>query len=497
MRKIIYLNLFLVLLFSGIGQSFDIEQYNVTISGNNYLLYLLEKDSGKQYYNDRFEASLYWGPFELGTVINMDFPRYIRYEGTPEKRKELGQIYLSFYTERVSARAGTLLHSMGRGLLVRSYEDRDLDLLRYLTGASVSIRPISFLEFTGLGGVGKWNENDQYEDTVYGGEVNVYPLQTTELPVQPFVDFGISHIRIPTTLGEDFYYDHRFILFGGGSSFPYGSGEFYFAKRKPMRTAFDFEEKIGGEARYLSINGFIPKVASIQFEYKFYDKYAGPFYANFITPPNLTIFGSSLNEGGNEKGFLFSVSSQPVTGLHLHLAYDKANEIEHPNPEIPELYLEEFQFDVLLQEVIPKVDPGFYIEYQSEYEDSFFKVRPIGTFFITNEHSVAGSFEYEKRHEKLWEGAPKFKDEILELTYYWTGRVSTTWMFEHTNQLRDEMGNPTRNKLNFIEVKYYINPTSNIAVGYGQIRGGKVCAGGICRIENPFMGFRIKLTAVF
>jgi len=497
MRNKIYITLFFIILPFGTLFSLDIEQYNLNISGNNYLLYLLEKDTGKQYYNDRFESSLFWGPFELGTVINMDFPRYIKFEGTPQKRKELSQIYLSFNTDKIGARAGTLLQSMGKGMLVRSFEDRDLDLQKYLTGVSVSIRPLSILEFSGLGGVGKWNEDDLYENTVYGGEVNIYPLSTTQLPVQPFVDLGISHIRIPEILGENFYHDQRFILFGGGSSFPYGSGEFYIAKRRTMKVPTSFEEKLPGEARYFNINGFIPKVASVQFEYKFYKKYSGPFYANFVTPPNLTIFGSSLNEGENEKGFIFEVSSQPLTGLHLHFAYDKADEIEHPDPTLPRLYLKEFQLDALLQGILPKVDPGGYIEYQNEYEDKYFKIRPVGTFYITNEHSVAGSFEIEKREQKLWEGSPKFTDEILELDYYWTGKIGATWMYEHSNQLKDASGLSVRNKWKWIEVKYYINPTSDIAVGYGQLRGGKVCAGGICREEKPFSGLRIKFTAVF
>jgi len=493
MRKIVHLTISLIVLSSGIIFSLDFDQYNLSISGNNYLLYLLEKNTGKQYYNDRFESSLFWGPFELGTVINMDFPRYIKFEGTPKKRTELSQLYLSYYTDRVSARAGTQLQSMGMGMLVRSYEDRDLDFQRYLTGASASFRPIGILEFSGLGGVGKWNETDTSQDTVYGGEVNFYPLGMTSLGVQPFTDFGISNIRVPSNIGGDVYYDQRFILFGAGSSFPYGSGGFYVAQRRTMKVASpQFEEKTRGRAIYFNSNGTIPKIASIQFSYKFYDDYVND-YTNFITPPNLTVFGSSLSEGKNEKGFLFEVSSQPISGLHLHFAFDKSNEIEYFVGD----YLKEFQVDALLQDMLPKIDPGGYIEYQTELADNYLKIRPVGTFYITDTHSIAGNFELEKRQEKLWEGSPKFTDEIVELDYYWTGKVGATWMYEHSNQLKDAGGLSVRNKWNFFEVKYYINSTSDITVGYGQIRGGKVCSGGICRIENPFVGLRIKFTAVF
>ncbi|RLC40422.1 MAG: hypothetical protein DRH49_07175 [Candidatus Coatesbacteria bacterium] len=470
--------------------------YQFSMSGNNKFQYLLVdeegENKGKQYISDRLEVSVLWGPFEVGTVVNIDYPRWVRFIGEEEDRAEMSQLYLTYTSEKLDATGGTIIKSMGRGMTLHATEDLDIDLEHYLKGAGVSFRPVEYLEITGLGGKGEWRYSGQ-EDRVIAGEVEVSPLGMTSTSIQPFVDFSMSHINIPIDPESDIVYDQRYILLGGGAYLPFCEGEFYYARRDMVKSASPGEPKTKGEAIYLTANGTISRFASVEFEYKRYDNYCD-FVSHFITPPNATIFGDSINEGNNEQGFLIGANSQPIDGLHLHFAYAFGNQVKKVEPQIK---VKEMQIDAMVQDIIPRVDPGGYLEFQDEFERKSIRVRPFATFFMTEKHSITGSIEFEKRTEKFWENRPTFKDQILELEYYWTGNVSALWRFEWTDQKRDQMGESIRHNWNFIEVKYIINPRSEFSVGYGQLRGGKVCSGGACFWESPFKGLRAKLTSVF
>jgi len=65
---------------------------------------------------------------------------------------------------------------------------------------------------------------------------------------------------------------------------------------------------------------------------------------------------------------------------------------------------------------------------------------------------------------------------------------------EFTNQ-QPEPGE--RDKWTWGEITYKLTNEHELTVGYGQLRGGKVCASGVCLIELPFEGLRIKFSSLF
>lgn len=87
--------------------------------------------------------------------------------------------------------------------------------------------------------------------------------------------------------------------------------------------------------------------------------------------------------------------------------------------------------------------------------------------------------------------------------------ITMTW--DNTNVSEtifgiDEIENPlekllgidqTRNWVN-VEFVYNVNPSTRLSLMYGSLKGGLICANGICRIIEPFNdGFKMSLTTMF
>jgi hypothetical protein len=115
------------------------------------------------------------------------------------------------------------------------------------------------------------------------------------------------------------------------------------------------------------------------------------------------------------------------------------------------------------------------------------------SYLLTNTHSVTGSIEYEKRKEYL-PFVDAFRDITAEFSYSWGGHLNALLRHEFSNQ-EPEPGE--RDKWTWGEVTYKLTNEHELTVGYGQLRGGKVCASGVCRYELPFEGLRIKFSSLF
>lgn len=86
----------------------------------------------------------------------------------------------------------------------------------------------------------------------------------------------------------------------------------------------------------------------------------------------------------------------------------------------------------------------------------------------------------------------KFKNVLLTLEYSSSPKWSANARLEWTTTDKEQGG---RRLWPVVGGTYRIGGTHTVGVQYGAERGGVVCTGGVCRLINPFSGFRLTVTS--
>lgn len=498
-----------LLVFAGISSTLLPDIDYLAFHGSNYAEYLLlDKDYGNgkasfnnQAFYDRLDASLYIGSFEIGATANIDKKRIDKYTGRFVDRAELSKLYLGVDIDPVYVQVGTFEKTYQYGLTFYAVEDRDLNRENYLKGALADINPVDGLEFSVAGGVGEWDGG--IEGKVRAGEMSIYPLSLigTDFPLVTSFDMSISHLHEPYVegLGSN---DNRVWSIGASATHRYFDVAFIRAKHTDFMPEYNQPPEYNdGRAWYFSASGNIFDFASVGFQYKDYQNYLVPF----TQPPPVSVFEKSINGGVDEVGIMFNVSANPLRNLHLNwaLSLQKMHDVSDYGHENKHFAYEEMTIGADLLEIIPRTDLTFDIDYLGEHiiNHSKLKFRPGATYYITNKITVKGLFEYEMREEWVMEEEEEvkynYKDYILELGASWAGNISGSVYLEQTDQEPQQFDRLQKKRFIFYEVKYHLSNEHQIAVGYGSLRGGEVCSGGVCRYEIPFEGVRVSLTSVF
>jgi hypothetical protein len=84
------------------------------------------------------------------------------------------------------------------------------------------------------------------------------------------------------------------------------------------------------------------------------------------------------------------------------------------------------------------------------------------------------------------------------LGYSYNSRLYVAFDYERTNhEVAVAAGQPpAKTQWLFGQARYVITDQHSVTVGYGTRRGGKICSGGMCRVESPFDGL-MNLTSSF
>ena len=121
--------------------------------------------------------------YEPNAILNF----YPKYEGT-----DLGTFAIGYKTSKIEATLGHFYEQFGSGLILRSWEDRQLGINNSIRGANVKYKPAKSLEFSALYG----RQRDGFSvssGTIYGFNTEIalsslFQLESTGL------DLGLSYV---------------------------------------------------------------------------------------------------------------------------------------------------------------------------------------------------------------------------------------------------------------------------------------------------------------
>ena len=402
--------------------------------------------------------------------------------------------------EGLNITVGNFYKLFGRGLILKSYEDRNIRIDNNLIGVKVDANYEGFT-LTALSGSAA-NSNNLREDILHAvdlqyGKFDLVKLGTTFASNLPSIE-GAARTTLASFRIQPSYWN-----FDGYAEYGVKSN-----KDVQSQVFHDDEWKIG-EAFYGSLN-FYYDVFSIVGEYKYYDNYAftsndGTIFYN--TAPSLrkeytyqllNRHPSPLDQS-NEEGYAvemnFNISDETslianygiTNTLPTSSYYQRVNNLSLPiATQLEEIYLQAaHNWSESLTSILA-------FGYNEELSTNTKNFTPIleNKFYFDDINTIKLVLEHQQTENLTTD--EKYYDDIINIEYLRSPNFSIAVVAELQTKEPQE-GNVVRKFWSFIQFGYKLGNHSDLSLLVGTRQAGNICIGGICRYEPAFQGVELKI----
>jgi len=447
--------------------------------------------------------------YEPNAILNF----YPKYQGT-----DVGTFAVGYKNSKIEATLGHFYEQFGSGLILRSWEDRQLGINNSIRGANVKYRPNSNLELSAL--YGRQRDGFEVSDgSIYGfnaeiGLSSLFKFESTGL------DLGLSYVGRDEDLDID-NPNFESLTNSFSARLDFSEGNIY-SSIEYVKKGEDVYAELGNiiDDRYfdgsailfnigyaksgLGIDATFRRMENMAF-FSERDESANVFNQNFINfIPALT----KQHDYGLTNIFVYQ--SQPrLTFNPLFKSGEiggqinfNINDRSYEDTDLfgfGEKYFEEFSLDIK-KKWTPKWSSIFSIVntyYNARFvEDRIGEVNATALVGeVTRKFEGGKSVRAELSHlfsdDETTERAKNWAGGTLEYNFSSRLSVFATDIWNY--------GNPDEDR----QVHYYTfggsftKGATRIMASYGRQRGGLVCVGGICRFVPENTGFTLNLSTSF
>lgn len=486
------LYLLLAALFSVFSSAFSfaqeldfIESDSWSISASNQLEFSSDKKTHQDIFHNWTDVDLAYGIYSANLRYDAHQPDDF---GVSWQKLAFRNFQLT--SEFLEITAGNYYVIFGRGLILRSYENRDLRYDNNIDGVKGTVEFEGF-NLTLLGGTatGKY---DRLNDPLHAADGKV--------AVTEWMTVGGSYLRTHIT-------DFGLVRFhGGNASLNLPHVDFYgeYAKKYNPPQSFWPDE---GEGIYLSANLFTAGVG-LALEFKQYEDFL--FSNSSLDPPNeevtlnnppplarehlYTLLNrhSYLLDLVDERGVQAELTSSPIEGLSILANYSRTT--DHEDELIFSEAYGEFEYDYSDRATIKG---GFSRQKNKQEEGDPVRLAPLLDieYYLSESNSI--NFILEHLHTNKYDGKLTYYDQILSISLSQSPTGSITLTHERTTEWKVREGWSGEKDWLIATLDLTLGENHNLSLSVGSRRKGKVCAGGVC-VEKPALnGFEIKLLSRF
>lgn len=483
---------FLILCFDfSSARGFDLsESDSWSVSASNQLEFSSDRKTHQDIFHNWTDVDLVYGIYSAN----------LRYEAHQPDDFGVSWQKLAFRnfqltSEFLEITAGNYYVIFGRGLILRSYENRDLRYDNNIDGVKGTVEFEGF-NLTLLGGTatGKY---DRLNDPLHAADGKV--------AVTDWMTVGGSYLRTHVT-------DFGLVRFhGGNASLNLPHVDFYgeYAKKYNPPQSFWPDE---GEGIYLSANLFTAGVG-LALEFKQYEDFL--FSNPSLDPPNeevtlnnppplarehlYTLLNrhSYLLDLVDERGVQAEITSNPLEQLWLlaNYSYTENSEDAFFSSELifSEIYGEleyEYKDRALLK-------GGFSRQENKQEQGDPVRLAPLLDieYYLSESNSI--NFILEHLYTEKYDAKLTYYDQILSLSFSQSPTGSITLTHERTTQWKVSENWEGRRDWLIATLDLSLGENHNLSLSVGSRRKGKVCAGGVCVDKPALDGFEIKLLSRF
>ncbi len=398
--------------------------------------------------------------------------------------------------EGVKFTIGNYYALFGRGMILKSYENRNIRIDNNLLGVKVEGN-YGGLKLTALTGSVE-NINAERKDILHAADLEYKILNNLKLgasfasndPESDAARTMLGSVRIqPSIWNFDFY------------------GEAGLKRNKDIEDLNNL--KNAGKAYYAGANFYYGPV-SIVGEYKFYDNFTFQSEDNTViynNPPAvrkeytyalLNRHPSPLNQS-NEKGFqvevnylvsdetFFAINYGETKTLGSDSYYQKVLEISQPE----QLHLRE-TFAQLNHTWNERFKTIAAFGYNEERDANTKNVTPIleNHWYIDDINTLRLILEHQHTTDRTT--TEKYYTDVVTLEYLRSPRISVSLVSEMQTKEPEE-GKTVRRFWNFIQFGYKLGEHTDLSLLIGTRQAGNICIGGVCRYEPEFSGIEFKM----
>lgn len=461
--------------------------HTLKIFGKNRLSYWQWRENEENFIEDALDINAMYGNFRGNIEWYIYEPSNVKYA----LRKEgMRRRFVEFKNPKWSLRAGNFYQSFGRGLILNQTVeitgniDRDIDgfnlshSIKFLTISLLSGRPKNLLFSNG-----KYIVVNDTSDLLQGGSLSFDLL--------PSFPFSINVVRLSSdnpgveSPRETYLYAFNIDVV---------KGPFIIYAEYAKREGWDeipFEES-EGNGIYGSLT-FSTGKASATFEYLNYDKlgYGGSDY-RYNAPPTGNLDGYSINRARDERGWMLDIISNPFGSWYFEVNKSMLWTISSDSIGFDEFYAE-IKGDIWkrgpslllsLKNLVYR-KPETIIDRKSEW------IPHIGIMSSLGSHSL--NVGLNSRVVEI--DTITFMDNAVSIDAcifsYLT--IAGRWEIRNKEALLESEGMEWK----VIELRWDISDSHTLNIMAGSEKGGLICSGGVCRIEEPFEGIKINLLSRF
>ncbi|OGU72930.1 MAG: hypothetical protein A2V93_05370 [Ignavibacteria bacterium RBG_16_34_14] len=405
--------------------------------------------------------------------------------------------------EGMKVTAGNFYSLFGRGLILKSYENRNIRIDNNLLGVKIEgyYAGLKLIALTGMAE----NFYAERKDILHAVDLEYKIVNDLKIsgsfasndPEEDVARTMIGSIRIqPSIWNFDFYGE-------------YGLKRNNDVKKEKFKNAANNI----GEAYYSAAN-FYYGALSLVGEYKYYDNFIFGSYDGTIiynNPPAirkeytyalLNRHPSPLNQN-NEKGFqveanysfasetFLTVSYGETKTLGSDSYYQKVLGVNQPvRLQLKESFI---QLNHTWNENIKTIAAFGYSE---ERDANTKNITPIleNYFYIDEINTIKLIIEHQHTTDKTT--TEKYYTDVATLEYLRSPLLSISVVSEMQTKEPDP-GKTIRRFWNFIQFGYTLGEHTNLILLIGTRQAGNICIGGVCRYEPEFSGIEIKMFTRF
>lgn len=385
---------------------------------------------------------------------------------------ELTMLYADYSYKRLNFRAGNFYSMYGRGLILRTFEDRFLRVDNNILGGKMEYNSDK-LNIKAL--TGKMRDKyNRRQDLLYGIDAEVFPIYNMLL--------GISHLAQKDEKNpQDQISAARFNFFGAW-------GDFYVEMAKP-----EWHNQLSTYCAFsTAFSNF-----TLTSEYKDYNKLAfkNAYGSEYNAPPALTRehtftllnrYPHALNLD-DEKGYQIEVTWFPKSTWDVILNYSKT--VSHSKQRIFEEYYTETHNYFLNNKFESRMAFAWNFDFTTNSENMTTIIDEQFDF----SHRDLLHFSYQHQHTKNRFDKSEFDTELFLLEYSRSPYGSLALVGEYTNKFKLINVEMKRHMWLYGQMTLNFWKNQQLAILYGSRQAGFVCVGGICRYEPEFRGLEFKL----
>jgi hypothetical protein len=421
-----------------------------------------------------------------------------------DKFAEIDYIYfkadLGEKNEGLQVTGGNFYTLFGRGMVLKSYEDRAIRIDNNLLGIKLTGKYAGFV-LTGLSGMAA-NSNNERKDILHALDLEYRDWKPLKVgatvasnlpPSEGAARTTLASVRLlPSFWDVDIYTE-------------------YTAKFNEdiKQNILNGSEPIVGQGFYGNLNFYLGSL-SLLGEYKYYDNIAftsqdGTIFYN--TPPSVRIeytyilpnrHPSPLNQA-NEQGFQLAAGYNLSDDTYFNAAftetktlpsssyYQRVNQINIPvSTQLKEFYASGQQN---WSEDLTTIAAFAYSE---ELATNTKNITPIleNRFYFGEVNTIKLILEHQNATDRTT--SEQYYTDVLSLEYL----RSPSFSIAVVNELQTkepEPGRVVRKYWGFIQTIYKIGGHTDISLLIGTRQAGNICIGGVCRYEPAFQGVELKI----